>query len=141
MKHTPQELITKASKNLRKIMLYPDPDNLNSPTCFVILDWNRPKLPITIDDIVVPTYPKVGDMLKVAGDDNDIWFSHVILVDNASRTCRVKFYVSDIIDPQKYKPEAIGHRRYDVLHWASILGVANGYWNGGFWYITPSAYM
>ena len=141
MKHTSQEVITKASKILRKIMLYPDPENIDSPTCFVVLDYNRPKLPITADDIVVPTYPKVGDMLKVASDDDDddVWFGYVISVDNTSRTCRVKFYISDVRDPQKYRPEATGHRTYDTLHWASIVGVANGYWSGSFWYITPSA--
>ena len=72
VEYTSQEVITKASKILRKIMLYPDPDNIDSPTCFVVLDYNRPKLPITADDIVVPIYPKVGDMLKVAGDDDDV---------------------------------------------------------------------
>ena len=132
VKQTSQEIITDACKLLRKIMLYPD--NIDSLTCFVVVDYNRPNLPISADDIVVPIYPKVGDMLKVAGDDNEVWFSHVVSVDNASRTCRVKFYVSDDTDPMKYRAEAIGSRTYDVLHWESILGVANGHWHGNFWY-------
>ena len=47
-------------------------------------------------------------MLKVTGDDNEVWFSHVVSVDNTSRTCRVNFYVSDDTDPMKYRAEAIG---------------------------------
>ena len=73
-----------------------------------MIDYNRPNLPISADDIVVPIYLNVGDMLKVTGDDNEVWFSHVVYVDNTSRTCRVKFYVSDYTDPMKYTAEAIG---------------------------------
>ena len=88
--------------------VYPDPDYIDSTACFVVIDYNRPNLPISADDIVVPIYLNVGDMLKVAGDDNEVWFSHVMSVDNASITCRVKFYVSDDTDPIKYRAEAIG---------------------------------
>ena len=72
--------------------VYPDPNNIDSAACFVVIDYNRPNLPISADEIVVPIYLNVGDMLKVAGDDNEVWFSHVVSVNNASRTCRVKFY-------------------------------------------------
>ena len=88
--------------------VYPDLDNIDSTACFVVIDYNRPNLPISADDIVVPIYLNVGDMLKIAGDDNEVWFSHVVSVDNASRTCRVKFYISDDTDPMKYRAEAIG---------------------------------
>ena len=88
--------------------IYPDPDNIDSTACFVVIDYNRPNLSISADNIVVPIYLNVGDMLKVAGDDNEVWFSHVVSVDNASRTCRVKFYVSDDTDPMKNRAEAIG---------------------------------
>ena len=81
---------------------------VDSTACFVVIDYNRPNLPISADDIVIPIYLNVGDVLKVAGDDNEVWFSHVMSVDNASRTCRVKFYVSDDTDPMKYRAEAIG---------------------------------
>ena len=116
MKHTSQEVITKASKILQKIMLYPE--SINSPTYFVVLDYNRPKLPITADDIVVPTYPKVGDMLKVAGDGDDVWFDYVISVDNTSRTCKVKFYISDVRDPQNtdLRQLAIKHTIHYIGH-------------------------
>ena len=88
--------------------VYPDQDNIDFTACFVVIDYNRPNLPISADDIVVPIYLNVGDMLKVAGDDNEVWFSHVVSVDNASKTCRVKFYVSDDTDPMKYRAESIG---------------------------------
>ena len=136
---TSEEVIIYSYKVLRKVMLYPDPDNIDSPTCYVVIDYNKPNLSISADDVVVPIYPKVGDMLEVAGDDNGIWFGHVNSVDVASRTCRVKFYVSDESDLRKYRPEVMGRRVYEVVDWASILRVANGYWDGNFWYITPSS--
>ena len=97
-----------ANRFAKLCYVYPDPDNLDSAACFVVIDYNRPNLPISADDIVVPIYLNVGDMMKVAGDDNEVWFSHVVSVDNASRTSRVKFYVSDDTDPMKYRAEAIG---------------------------------
>ena len=42
------------------------------PTCYVVIDYNKSNLPISANDVVVPIYPKVGDMLEVAGDDNGI---------------------------------------------------------------------
>ena len=52
--------------------------------------------------------------------------------------CGVKFCVSDESDLRKYRPEVMGHQVYEVLDWACILRVANGYWDGSVWYITPS---
>ena len=39
--------------------VYPDPDNIVSTACFVVIDYNRPNLPISADDIVVPIYLNV----------------------------------------------------------------------------------
>ena len=102
--HTVETILLKQLHKKSSLMLtncftklcyvYPDPDNIDSTACFIVIDYNMPNLPISADDIVVSIYPNVGDVLKVAGDDNEVWFSHVVSVDNASRTFRVKYYVS-----------------------------------------------
>ena len=127
-----------ASKILRKVMLYPDTNNIDNPTYFVVVDFNRPDLLISAGDVIVPIYPEVGDMLEVSGDEDQVWHAHVISVESASTTCRVKFYTNNgCDDPRKYRPEATGRRVIEVLQWQSILRVASGYWCGNFWYLTP----
>ena len=94
---------------------------------------------LSTSDVIVPTYPEVGDMLEVYGDDDEVWYAHVISVDTASTTCRVKFYINTRSDdPRKYRPEATGHRVIEVLNWKSIVRVASGYWSGNFWYLNSS---
>ena len=99
------------------------------------MDFKRPALSVRSSDVLVPIHPKVNDMLEVAGNEDEVWFGHVMTVDVASRTCQIRFYISDETNPSKYKPETAVRGRYDILHWDSILGVASGYWNGNFWYI------
>lgn len=78
------ELISEANKILQKVMLYPDPDNLDSPNFYIVIDFNRPHLPIRANDVIVPIYPKVDDMLQVAGENDEVWFGRVMSVDVAS---------------------------------------------------------
>ena len=59
-------------------MLYPDPDNIASPSCYVVIDFLRPHL--CANDIIVPIYPISGDMIRVRGDDDDVWLAHVLSI-------------------------------------------------------------
>ena len=137
--HTSNTVLVYASKILRKVMLYPDPSNIDHPSNFVVVDFNKPELLVSTGDVIVPIYPKVGDMLEVSGENDEVWHAHVISVDNTSKTCRVRFYTnSSSDDPRKYRPEATGRRVLEVLRWKSILRIASGYWSGNFWHIlTP----
>ena len=79
----------------RKVMLYPDPDNLDSPSCFVVIDFQRPLIPLEPNDVIVPVYPLAGDMVLIQGDDEDLWHAHVISVNYGNKSCQVVFYVQD----------------------------------------------
>ena len=68
---TTHTVLACASKLLRKVMLYPDPDSIDSPASFVVIDYNKPRLSLCPNDVVVPIYPKVGDMLEVSGDEDE----------------------------------------------------------------------
>jgi len=61
-----QETLANASKLIRKVMLYPDPNNIDSPAVYVVIDFNRPSLPMKSVDVLVPIYPKVNDMPEIA---------------------------------------------------------------------------
>ena len=62
-------------------MLYPDPDNIDSPSRYVVVDFNRPLPPITTADVILPVYPESGDMLEVCGENGEIWYADVLSVD------------------------------------------------------------
>lgn len=120
---------------LRKLILYLA-DESNTPYKYVVIDYLRPNMGISAEDVIVPIYPEVGDMLKVCGSNNEIWYAHVRTVDNHAKTCQVHFYVEDSTCPTKYRRETLCRRTIEVVHWDSIVDIASGYWNasGNYWY-------
>ena len=46
----------------RKVMLYPHGDNT-----FIVIDYQRPRVPLSLQDVPIPQYPKVGDLVAVMG--------------------------------------------------------------------------
>ena len=61
---------------LRKVMVYPDPESLDSPSCYVVVDFERPQIPLGQNDVIIPAYPISGDMVLVQGDNNELWHAH-----------------------------------------------------------------
>ena len=75
-------------------MLFPDPENLETATCFVIIDFARPISDIHITDKdIIPVYPVVGDTVFVQGDTDEIWHTHIMTVDSHMQSCQVHFYI------------------------------------------------
>ena len=55
----------------RKVMMYPDPSNLDDPAFYLCLDFKNPEL---VEKINVPVYPKVEETICIFGADNQNWF-------------------------------------------------------------------
>ena len=96
---TSNSVVYPANSLLRKVMLYPDLDNLDSPNCYIVVDYDRPFVPI----IIVPAYPMSGDMVLVNGDTDELWHAHVIAVNHSNKTCKIQFYEEDHSCPGRYK--------------------------------------
>lgn len=75
----------------RKVMLYPEPDNLTDPSFYVCIDYQRPHFPVS--SVIVPVYPEVGDMILVKGDDPEPWRALVLSVQQRNNAVQVHFYV------------------------------------------------
>ena len=120
------ETICIPAKNIvRKVMLYPADDmDLPSKTKYVLVDFLRPNLGLEVKDVVVPVYPEVGDMIKVCGSNNEVWYAHVRTVDARSKTCKINFYIEDSNYPGKYRRETFNRCNTENLHWDSILDLA-----------------
>lgn len=121
-----------SGKILRKLMLFPDPD---SSTSFVACDFMRPKLPLMLEDVIIPVYPEPNDMVNVRGNDDEVWFVHVLSVDPSTNTCRIHFYIEDSVTPGQYVRETLGRSAVETIHWNSIIGIASGQWVDRFWII------
>ena len=76
-------------------MLYPRQILEN---CFILIDYNRPHIPLTAY-VIVPVHPKKGDMVKVNGTDNEVWLAHVQTMDERLKTCRA---VADLGGVQRF---------------------------------------
>ena len=76
--------------------------------------------------------PIHGNMIKVKGEDGHTWIGHVMAVNTHNKICQVYFYIE--VDAGVYVREISGRRRIEMVHWDSILGVANGYWKDDKWH-------
>ena len=57
-----QQLITPSEKILRRVILYPDPENLASLSHFIVIDFMRQTLPVSWETVTVPFYPEPNDV-------------------------------------------------------------------------------
>ena len=79
------------AKNVkRKVMLYPEPENITNPSYYLVIDYCRQQIPLDIEDVIIPVYPVCNDM---NGDDGDTWIAHVKAVNKHNKTCQVEFYI------------------------------------------------
>lgn len=124
VKQTNESVMCKGQDVMRKIMLYPSDDQ---PECveFIIVDYERPQLPIVPQDIIVPQYPELGDMVSVNGGDEDVWLAHVQMTNCSAQWCQVYFYMPDKDNTHLYKKE---RHRMERVYWDSILGLVSGRW-------------
>lgn len=110
-------------------MLYPEPDNLTDPSFCVCIDYQRPHFPIT--DVIVPSYPEVGDMLLVKGDDPEPWRALALTVQQRNNVIQVHFYVPH---PRWGRQSGCWVRegtRSQQVHFNSIIGISSGTWRSG----------
>ena len=113
----------------RKVMLYPEPDNLTDPSFYVCIDYQRPHFPVS--SVIVPVYPEVGDMILVKGDDPEPWRALVLSVQQRNNAVQVHFYV-----PHQRWGRQLGlwvraGTRSQVVHFKSITGLSSGTWRSG----------
>ena len=84
---------------VRKVMLFPDPDHLHDPYMYVVIDHQRPFIPLNKEAVIVPHFPEAGDMVCVRGTiGNEVYFAHIQSVNKNSNTCQVYFYGNDAGD-------------------------------------------
>ncbi len=115
-------LMCSASQIERKVMLYP---HQTLSEYFIVMDYNRGNIPLAPADVVVPLLPEKNDMVKVHGEDDNIWLAHVRDVHAPTKTCRVHFYIEHTSGTNVYRKEST---RIENVHWDSIIGLSSGRW-------------
>ena len=120
----------------RKVMLYQHPAAIASHSQhYEVIDYQRPSLPVSAQDIVVPYFPECGDMVWVAGNSdghsrNEQWLGHVISVDSDSQTVKMYFFVEQPSKAGCYIRETSTR---NTVHWSSLIGRAEGHWERDKW--------
>lgn len=109
---------------VRKVILYKSEDEIT------VADFQRQSqsLPYTV---IVPVYPQNGDMLLIQGEGiSDIWHGHVHSTDYSRKTVDVYFFVESSRLQNVFVRETLGRHARNVVPWDSILGIAEGLWEG-----------
>lgn len=130
-----RQVVFHTERILCKIMLYRDPENLESPGHFITIDPIQKRLPVSHADVVVPFYPQCDDMIVVScADDND-YIAKVASVQEGLKTAKVFFYVDDHQNPGagRYVRESCRHGSLHSIGWNCINGRADGNWEGNVW--------
>lgn len=120
---------------LNKVMLYPDPDNLLCPLKYAVINYKRQHIPVDVNDVIVPVFVNVNDMVLVVGTNDEIWHAYVVSVDHGSKTCMAYFYVqvSGTTTPLVYLRESHSRTSRATIEWSSIIDYASGTWEGSRW--------
>ena len=100
-------------------MLYP---HQTLPEHFIVMDCNRENISLAPADVIVPLLPEKDNMVKVHGEDDNIWLAHVHV---PTKTCRVHFYIEYASGTNVYRKEST---RTENIHWDSIVGLSSGRW-------------
>ena len=115
-------------------MLYPvATDHTSSVLHYSVIDFSRSlsDFPIALEDIIVPVYPVVGDMVQICGESDEIWYGHILSVETRTKLCQVHFYVEES-HPGRYHRETHG-RGCESISWSSIIKCINGIWERNYW--------
>ena len=112
-------------------MLYPVDDD---STKHVVIDYQRTftEMQRTFD-VLVPVYPTVGDMVQVCGENDEIWYGHVLEVNEDTRVCQVHFYTEDPMCADRYIRETRGRGAHECISWDSLIQCVDGTWEEGCW--------
>ena len=130
-----QQIVIPTEKLLRKVILYPDPENLDNPNHYIAIDFMRETLPISCDTVCIPFYPQPKDVVVVACADGENYIAHITSVQEKDKTVKLYYYVEDPHNPGAglYVRESYGHRSLQTASWDCILGLAEGHWQGNVW--------
>ena len=130
-----QQLITPTEKILCKVILYPDPENLASPSHFIVIDFMKQTLPVSWETVTVPFYPEPDDVVIVACADGENYISLIKSVQERDKTVKLFYYIEDPANPGAglYVRESYGHGSLQLVGWDCILGLAEGHWDGNAW--------
>ena len=111
----------------RKVMLYP-----YHPGLFAVIDYIRPAMPLPL--ILVPVFPRIGDMVLVKGDDDELWRAEVRTVDHELISARGYFFVKhrNWNENHQWVRES-SERTMDTILYKSIVGLVQGQWHGSCW--------
>ena len=84
--------------------------------------------------ILVPSYPQIGDVVVVKGDDDELWRAEIRAVDNRLKSARGYFFVKhrNWNENQLWIRESTA-RVMDTILYKSIVGLVEGLWHRSCW--------
>lgn len=76
----------------RKVILYPEPEELENPSYYLAIDFDKQ----ASDEIVqVPVFPVENDFLSIQGTGNETWYGRVVNVNTENNSTHVRWCTLD----------------------------------------------
>ena len=87
-RHYPRGRMQFSSQIQRKVILYPEPSNLDNPYYHLCIDFENKD----VKKPDVPFYPSEGDYIKIQGTNNETWYAKVLTSDHMTRQANVQLF-------------------------------------------------
>ena len=58
---------------------------------FIVIDHQRLYSPLCPADVAIPLYLETGDVIKVRGDNDEVWIAHILSVNVSTQSLSSKF--------------------------------------------------
>jgi hypothetical protein len=101
----------------RKVIIYPEPTNIEEPRYFLCMDLRKLDLEM---DVKVPVYPRMDKNVSIKGTGNEVWFGLLKQVNSEAKRARVQWYQ----ETQRPRFWTLTNLEDDI-YFASIINICN----------------
>ena len=117
-----QQLVVPTERIPRKVILYPDPENMDNPTHYVVIDHMRKELPVSYDTVNIPFYPQPDDVVVVACADGENYISHICSVQEGTKQSNFIIMLKTNEGLDSISGKALGAAHYRQWPGTAFLG-------------------
>ena len=122
-----QQVVFHTFRILRKVMVYPDPENLTNPSHFITIDPMLKRLPASYADVIVPFYPKCGDMVIVSCEHGNDYIANITSVQEGHKTLEQNcFFMWMIV--KTLELDGMCEKAMDIVPCIQWHGIASRAW-------------
>ena len=111
-RHYVRNRLQLSSQLKRKVILFPEPSNLENPSFYLSLELNKSPF----ENVVVPFYPEAEEFIRVQGGNQQEWFAKVLESDHARCKAQVQWF------HERRPGQLVFLQQQSTINYSSIIG-------------------